>query len=1415
MPDLKFDGSFYFSANTPSKGNPLLVPVITNPTFASTNTIPGILELINGDIGITEKLLSPIVTPIVKAMTSNPLLVKNIANANGISSDENTVVQFLTNQLIPKNSGFKPLEKTIITTMMESYKPVLDFLKILLETLGVAEDIVCRTLGTSIKVSGQKIGLDSRSPYYWDASLGYTETLTFAMKQAMESVQKATDIMNSSISDSNPIKNSTPSITKNSVSGNTDLPAYYIGYFDKSGNSIPPPKWVIDSNKWFKLQNNDINTNIVSIGSPFPQLSDDLNIGIPTLRTMLINSIESIQTSKNNMIQAINQNIATANTLTNADDKKIAISSLEAQLKQASSVLDDLSQSILDVIDGTNISGGNYIDDSNTSLGINSPATINEWVAKTRGSQFRAKYYPTQISTAQNLVGYNSKAKAPYVFIPKIGVNYKGLIYDIEVPMAFSNQIGTNKVYSNSLFYSNKEIQIDGKGIKTFSNQNIIKSLDINPNNLKTPFIENSKTHFSNDISNEYIPDIIKRYYLPLQWQEVLEYELIEEGSGKILGTENQFVNFKIDVENDYELRLIKVINKPLIPIGGNNNINKIYPELDVVIFTKNSYLQFIQMDTTPMNYNINILSNNTFNTGRYSDINFFIENSYFLLRKDNVWINNFIDSDDSEIYQIANINYTWITSNLINTNIIIDNSLKTITLNSIIPNYITEYNGTNFFIDSQQNPNTYLIITDIENSNNTITLKYIGELFNETISSDITIKYLDSISISINQEFNAGTNFSASLYNVKNLNYIPKNISQGIKSMLLHGLDLNIYNSIINNNLTNIISTPNTTLDLLVNILDIENVLSNKGINIMSVKLNINIPQQFNFKYYSSNKDSNFYYPLEIYTTPLTNNDTTSSSTSGTGMIYDYGNTIPDIMDLTNPNSTNHSTPDINEQNLLKEGIIYQGLDVRYQDYITHDYFYLIEAIKKNNNGIAPINNKLNPIEVINTSNKKASVAGGGKEWYGLLDKFEAIPEVIDKLVPYITSMIPLLVKLIQTIENPSQMSALLLSIALTDESISKFPVNFPDFSKNGFLGKEESLSNQPVPKTINDAQILQSKSDSNKNLYYNGIQPTVKNPKPIFMLDGQALAEFGKGAFGKSIFSFGVELKNGVITPIKTLKKNPDSNSAPLVREQSLFNSILNFVKLPFETIFKIFTWVLKWVKKLLNPAKIASALEELLSFKWLSDILGKDSIMGIMGLVDISATQSKINELVDGVSNPKAQELLNDVLKSIRGNNLNFVEVYIYDVLINGIKVGEKIVETPFNNGDLTTQNVKNSNGGDASLNAVNDAQNSSNATNPCSNGIFSLTDLLPIPLFNSDVKFSDCELPILFLKPLQQMEALLKMLQEFLNGFLSIPISILGLEPTIEIPKFGKEIPFANIITDLISKLETSIPQLKQF
>lgn len=1421
MPDLKFDGSFFFSANNPSKGgHPLLVPDLNL-----------IQDLINGDLKIAEKIMKPILDPIILAMTSNPLIVDTISSINNLEKgNKDAVSNFLLQQYIPKDMGIKPIEKTIITSMMESFKPVMEFLKFFLQTLGIAEDIFCRFLGSSIKVLGKDIGFKSRSPFYWDENLGYAQTINFTLKQLLETSNKAEEIFNNSMSDSNPIKNNISKEVKDTPQGTVDLPAIYVAYFDEDGNLVDPPKWIKSSNKWISNTFKDRGGNDITISSPFPQLSPELNQGVAQLRDLQQSAITSIQNEKEELIKSIDDRIKTAELLQNPVAKNNEIQSLNAEKLQTIKLLDDLTQTIRDVLEGGNVSGNNLVDDNDVNKGVNPPLLINEWIAKTRGAQLRMKYYAEQQTTVQNLLDNEGKSKEPYIFIPKFGVNYNGAFYNIEVPLAFQNQVSQSKNYSYSDFYDTRQIEIDKLQRRPFSIVNQIKSLDINPDNERKPFERNNRTHFTHDIEDNYIPDAIKNFYLPLEWEEVLEFEVRNKATNQVLRTETQFIPFKIDIENDYELRVIKIVNLPLINRDGANNINNFFPEQDTIIFIKDNTIQFIKVDSTTktqftLTTNNNIFTHNT----NYVNENYFKPNEYFFLRKNLDWNSDKIDEDDTEIYQINTINKNYKDETLTmgkDEHLLINNDTKTIQINkpNTIPSYLPEYIfGNNFIIKSGKNINIEIKITNVNKiSDTSLTLIYEGELISEDITKNtFNYSFLNNTNVEIFQEF-LTTNFDAFLIKVTNIDYLPTPIKNGDNHIIIQGLNKDsllstLSNKILNRDNISQITKPNSEADNIYEIIKKEKIKTRKGIEINSIKLDFNIPVNFN-KTYSSDINLGFFYPIKFYTVPTVNKDGSLNATlnieTDTGTVYTQNNNIPKQLNLTDFNSIKHSTDDIDEANLLKEGIIFQGLDPRYVDRNKFKVFYLVEALKKDNSGKAPLNAKFNPNE--NQNDKPTpdrSSIGGGKEWYGLMDKFTAVPLIATKLIPIIVAkIIPLAIKIIQLISNPTKIKDLLLQIGLTDENVSKFPKNFTPFSQSGFLGKEKELSKKKPAKNFDEYKNTKSNDTNEQKHSYSGPQIGVDNPKPIFPLDGQALAEFGKGAFGRSLFSFGVELNAGEIKTITKKKENPDQNKPAKTKEQPIFNMILNFVKLPFEIIFKIFKFIIDWIKKLLNPTKIPAAIAEFISFKWLLDILGKKSIFEILGLQDLD--NSKLSNLTDKIGD---QKIFDDVLKTLRGNDLGFVEVLIYDILLNGKKIKQETIERPFTGNNVSDQNIKNPDGSsNAPLSDINNnlnSNNNNNMDNLCGGRDFSIADLLPIPFFVSDIKFTKCELPVIFLKPLEIILGMLKLIQEFLNGFLSIPISLFGLEPSITVPKFGKEIPFANVLEDIINKLKESIKQIQ--
>ena len=1197
MPDLKFRGNkFYFSILNPAgSGHPLLVPRITNPDFAKNGQPPGIKELIEGDLGITEKIMMPILQPVIDITLANPLLSDAIASANQLeASNKDAISAQLISNYIPKNTGMKALEKTVISSMMESYKPIMDFLKIFLETIGVAEDVFCRFLGSSIKILGKEIGLPSRNPAHWNESLNYAETMTHALKNFIQVSEEAEAVFDNAMSDNNPIKKNVPSGGGEGVEGNADQDAYYIGYFDEDGNKITPPKWVLNSNKWFEREAPDKNGNLQRISSPFEQLDPNMNVGTNQLSDTQKENLENLTREKVKMVQAIDKRIKEAEKIKIPKLKKNELVSLNREKQEASGLFDSLIITIQDLLDGTNKGGDNFLDPEDKSKGINPAAPLSEWMGKLKGSQLRMKYFPEQKTTVQSLVDKKGKGVEPYVSIPEVRTRYKGRNVGIQVPLAYDNQITTKKVYSSSLFFDTKRRD---DNLRRYSDRNVVSSLDIfHGTDRNKPYSDNKKTHFSQNIDKEYVPDIIKNYYLPLAWEEAFEYDIRNKRTGEVIRTETDIVPFSIDIEKDYEIRLIKVVNRPL----NRNGINKEFFSVNnIVKINKETTDEFIANDGT---------------TGSALSINF-------------------------------------------------------------------------------------NITTEIQNDINEARRLSIFELRKRIREETINPNILEILKIT-NKE-----RLRINFYSKGNVSKLQK-------------------------------LTPNTE----------------------------------------------------------------------SGTLFAESNDIPDKYNIQDPDKTNHSPIDINERNGLKEGIVYQGLDPRFADVDKYQVFWLVEAIKKNDDDVAPINGKFNNIDkkAIRDGNRNSGVEG--KEWYGLVDKFTAIPQIAIKLVPLITSkLIPLVVKIIQLVSNPSKIKQFILDIGLTEESASKFPQNFKDFGSKGENAEIKNLKSSDIPKTLDEQEL---KGDQSGNNYYMGVQEGVDNPLPISMLDGQALAEFGLGAFGKSIVNIGIELQGGNFKEIDEKVEQTDFKKPPPVKDQPQFTFILNMMKLPLEIIFMIFKWIIDWIKKLLNPAKIAGAMAEFLSFKWLLDILGKDSIFSILGLKDIDSKFK--NQISKNGYGKKGQDLFDQTLKALRGGDQEFLEVLIYDILINGKKVRSETVERPYTG---STSKVKDANGNFFSTspdaNGIGDDIDPNDPLSFCGIRFFNIKEIMPIPFLPLMPSFNACEVPQISLKPLEMITGFLKFLQEIINGFLSMPSSILGLEPTIKLPKFGKEIPFADVLEDLLEGLKARI------
>jgi ribosome-binding protein aMBF1 (putative translation factor) len=1561
MPDFRFSGgNIYFSILSDPNGKwPLLVPRITNPNFLDTDTFkitgpPGIKELIEGDLGITELLMVKIMEPVFATLKVNTLISDFIANQpdpleklnqnsipkvyKGEEAFEKARKKMLAScvpgsvylQSGGEPSGLKSLEKTIITSMMESYKPLMDLVKILIEMMSIGEDAVCRYLGSSIKIAGKQIGIPSRNPKYWSKELKYAKTLTSSIKDFDDAISLANKEFNKSMSKNNPIKENVKSgdSTPDDATGTDNKDALYIGYFDEDGKYVEPPLWVKNSNKWLEIIDKDNNR----IGAPFKQLSNNMNDGVSQIRAYHEKAINRIKLQKVAMIEEISKRATDINNhydsiikelnetknLTKEDlaaelkrlvDKKTEdIKVLEEEKKQSSKEFDDVIQTIVDVIDGTNVAGNNYINDDNPLEGVNPPSVISEWIGKVRGSQLRQKYFPEAVSTIQTLVDRKGEGVEPYVFVPKYTTRYKGKLVQLEVPLLYDVQIRKEEFINKDLFFDTRLRKPRSKGGYTYSVRNVVDSIDLFYNtDSKKPYKDAAVTYFKNDIHDFYIPDNIKSYYLPIEWEEIKEYQIrYKSDPSKVIKTEVEVVPHKIDVENDYEIRVIKVINVPLLPPPGQSGLLEFFPsENDLLLMRSPNQIQFLDVTSNPVIENIELLDvvnrpviNNSLvldkklissfkfkTTNRYVDETYYSANSYFYLRKENSkWGDEVLsrDSDDSEIFQVKLVDKTWISKTISITynprlgnvgdmlkqesgadfsqHIIIDDVNKTIKIHSSkisdLPRFILESKSKQFKILSGKNSNREIKITDWITVDDYSIFKYDGILISETISStaeydasgilsrfntvEWNYQYAESSRVETFQEFTYERKFRAKIYPIRDINYVPEIFKKLPRAIVIQGMNENsILSTITDKNRRDGINLqkydkPDLEVDGIFNISAMKTIKTDKGIFLKVLQVNEPIEKKFLNRAYSGNRNDNFYFPLRIV--GLSNNSEelgdiiSDSQITKTGTIYTYNHNIPENLiqqeDGTSPDGNLHSPLDINEKNTLKEGVVYQGLDPRFVHRSKYKVFWLVEALKKDDRGIAPINKKYNDrdlsdsIDDDKTIKNSDSVKKGGKVWYGLIDKYTALPILISKMVPILGGkLIPLIMKIIQLISNPSKIKDL-LSDMITDKSISKLPINFPAFDKDkGTLNKVIKYKKIKLPKTFDDGNPVPKNP-----FYYAGPQIGNKNPKLVSLLDGKAVAEFGKGLNKekKPLFSFGLNVEFAGTPPFKPIvkkKKQTDFNNPPEDKTQSLIELILNFIKMPFEIIFMIFKWVMNWVKKMLNPVKIPKAISEFMTFQWLKDIIGKKGLLQILG-IDDPLESGKLKKGMDDIINANgkdAQKLFDDLIKSIAGGTPEYSEVLIYHLFRNGVFLKEEIVERPYN-GSINDPNLKGNTSDRNRNNNLNGQTNDVGGFNLdllslCGPRFFKPNDLVPIPFWSDMPSYNMCELPQIFLKPLELILGTLKLIQELLNALISMPMAILGLDPQIPIPKFGKEIPFANVFDEMLQKIRDLLQQIK--
>lgn len=96
-------------------------PFIPDPIKLNTFT--------QGDVGITESFLNTLLSPLESKLNFQ---------------DD---IENLRNQIKDMTEGIKSLEKTVISTMFETYKPIIDGVKIILDLFVTLEKIKANIIG--------------------------------------------------------------------------------------------------------------------------------------------------------------------------------------------------------------------------------------------------------------------------------------------------------------------------------------------------------------------------------------------------------------------------------------------------------------------------------------------------------------------------------------------------------------------------------------------------------------------------------------------------------------------------------------------------------------------------------------------------------------------------------------------------------------------------------------------------------------------------------------------------------------------------------------------------------------------------------------------------------------------------------------------------------------------------------------------------------------------------------------------------------------------------------------------------------------------------------------------------------------------------------------------------------------------
>jgi len=466
----------------------------------------------------------------------------------------------LINNAIPQDSGLLSFEKMTIKSFLETYKPIMEAITVLIEMLADAEDAVARFLGSSIKIPIVNIwvGIPSKKPYYTKGALNYGDpdsmNKDYILKENIAALKGV-------LGEFKETANIFGGIPGNSVVDVQDYDdpqqAYYIGYFDEDGKTVLPPNWVLNSGKWFGRK-----WGLTDNNEQPDQLSNDQNIGIAQLKTkykkkLRILDIEKNKLSENYSYQENDQTQSEADRVNATKGKEQAL---------------NMMQEFIDVVD----------DSVHKSI-------YPEWFTKHVVSQLKTLYNEPFISTAEPVLDKKGKPKEPYVTFPKIVIDDQ----EVEVTVVESeNQVVRKKVKEGK----KKRKKIVGLNTTTGANGETIIGAE-ETEDTKILYWSHIKETSSDQqvIKQTKIPDDVKRFYLAHDYEIVLEYEIRDLKTGQVLATEQEVVPQTIDFEKDYKLRLIRVINKPT-----NDKLKKLN---DKKFSTKSSALSYLK-NTFDKNYN-------------------------------------------------------------------------------------------------------------------------------------------------------------------------------------------------------------------------------------------------------------------------------------------------------------------------------------------------------------------------------------------------------------------------------------------------------------------------------------------------------------------------------------------------------------------------------------------------------------------------------------------------------------------------------------------------------------------------------------------------------------------------------------------------------------------------------------------